>query len=244
MQLRRLALRPLLGLARAGSYATQRLGRDRDRLHGRRATQGFRNERLSPLFAAAYEAAEESVYNCLVAASPARAGTAARRTRSPSTWCARRDPASIKGELDRAMEGMMVELRVRLSAADSHYGGNLVDGAHGLELFGDIVTELAIRTDGDEGLFAGYERVEFLAPLYGGDFVRATGTIVKMGNTSRTVDLEMWKEITARAGRERLGRRPARPGPCSSPARAGHLRRQAASTSAARAAAVNNRRAR
>jgi 3-aminobutyryl-CoA ammonia-lyase len=73
-----------------------------------------------------------------------------------------------------------------------------VDGAHGLELFGDIVTELAVRTDGDEGLFAGYEKVEFLAPLYGGDFVRAKGTIVRMGNTSRTVDLEIWKEIGAR----------------------------------------------
>jgi 3-aminobutyryl-CoA ammonia-lyase len=83
------------------------------------------------------------------------------------------------------MEGMTAELRVRLSAAD-------------LELFGDIVTELAIRTDGDEGLFAGYEKVEFLAPLYGGDFVRASGTIVRMGTTSRTVELEIWKEITAR----------------------------------------------
>jgi 3-aminobutyryl-CoA ammonia-lyase len=96
------------------------------------------------------------------------------------------------------MEGMSVELRVRLSAADVHYGGNLVDGAHGLELFGDIVTESAVRTDGDEGLFAGYEKVEFLAPLYGGDFVRAKGTIVRMGNTSRTVDLEIWKEIGVR----------------------------------------------
>src|SRR5437868_5520943 len=96
------------------------------------------------------------------------------------------------------MEAMRVELRVRLSAADVHYGGNLIDGAHGLEIFGDIVTELAIHTDGDEGLFAGYEKVEFLAPLYGGDFVRARGTIVRMGTTSRTVDLELWKEISAR----------------------------------------------
>ncbi len=124
------------------------------------------------------------------------------------------------------MEGMSVELRVRLSAADVHYGGNLVDGAHGLELFGDIVTELAIRTDGDEGLFAGYEKVEFLAPLYGGDFVRATGTIVRMGNTSRTVDLEIWKEISARPGRQRLGGRPARPAGARDP-RPRHLRRQA-----------------
>ena len=96
------------------------------------------------------------------------------------------------------MEGLSVELRMRLSAADAHYGGNLVDGAHGLEIFGDIVTELAIHTDGDEGLFAGYEKVEFLVPLHAGDFVRAKGTIVRVGNTSRTVDLELWKEITVR----------------------------------------------
>ena len=96
------------------------------------------------------------------------------------------------------MEGLSVELRMRLSAADAHYGGSLVDGAHGLEIFGDIVTELAIHTDGDEGLFAGYESVEFLAPLHAGDFVRARGTIARMGTTSRTVDLELWKEIVAR----------------------------------------------
>jgi 3-aminobutyryl-CoA ammonia-lyase len=96
------------------------------------------------------------------------------------------------------MEGLSVELRMRLSAADAHYGGNLVDGAHGLEVFGDIVTELAIHTDGDEGLFAGYESVEFLAPLHAGDFIRAKGTIIRMGTTSRTVDLELWKEIVAR----------------------------------------------
>ena len=105
------------------------------------------------------------------------------------------------------MEGLSVELRMRLSAADAHYGGNLVDGAHGLEIFGDIVTELAIHTDGDEGLFAGYERVEFLAPLHAGDFVRARGTIARMGNSSRTVDLELWKEITAAPRSQRLRRR-------------------------------------
>ena len=85
-----------------------------------------------------------------------------------------RDQSSSNAEDGGVMEGLTVELRMRLSAADVHYGGNLVDGAHGLEIFGDIVTELAIHTDGDEGLFAGYEKVEFLAPLYGGDFVRAT----------------------------------------------------------------------
>ncbi|HXN40315.1 MAG TPA: 3-aminobutyryl-CoA ammonia lyase, partial [Myxococcaceae bacterium] len=34
---------------------------------------------------------------------------------------------------------------------DAHYGGNLVDGARLLGLFGDLATELLIRQDGDEG---------------------------------------------------------------------------------------------
>jgi 3-aminobutyryl-CoA ammonia-lyase len=90
-------------------------------------------------------------------------------------------------------------LRLRKSSHDAHYGGNLVDGAYGLALFGDVATDLAIHTDGDEGLFAGYESVEFLAPLHAGDFVSARGTIIRMGTTSRTVDLELWKEVVARA---------------------------------------------
>ena len=60
-------------------------------------------------------------------------------------------------------------LRLRMSAKDAHYGGNLVDGAHMVHLFGDVATELLIQIDGDEGLFAGYESIEFLAPVYAGD---------------------------------------------------------------------------
>ena len=134
-------------------------------------------------------------------------------------------------------EGLTVELRMRLSAADAHYGGSLVDGAHGLEIFGQIATELAVRTDGDEGLFAGYARVEFLAPMHAGDFVRATGTIVKMGNTSRTVDLELWKEITARTD-VNDGGRPARR------RRAGSGRRDARTASAGTCGSRRSRRRR
>jgi 3-aminobutyryl-CoA ammonia-lyase len=36
-----------------------------------------------------------------------------------------------------------------MSQNDAHYGGNLVDGAQALALFGDLVTEIAIRTNGD-----------------------------------------------------------------------------------------------
>ena len=71
IQLRRLALRPLLGLARAGSYASKGSGEIGIAFTVTRE-QAFRTDRMSPLFAAAYEAAEEAVYNCLVAA---KAGT-------------------------------------------------------------------------------------------------------------------------------------------------------------------------
>src|SRR5437868_10539722 len=89
-------------------------------------------------------------------------------------------------------------IRGRMSASDVHYGGYLVNGAHMLTLFGDVATELAILCDGDEGLLVGYESVEFLAPLYAGDFVEATGRITKIGRTSRRMEFEARKVITAR----------------------------------------------
>ena len=71
LQLKRLALRPLLGLARAGSYASNGSG-EIGLAFAVTREQAYRTDQLSPLFAAAYEAAEEAVYNCLVAARPAR----------------------------------------------------------------------------------------------------------------------------------------------------------------------------
>jgi hypothetical protein len=58
-----------------------------------------------------------------------------------------------------------VTLRVRISANDVHYAGELLDGAHIMKLFGDVATELTIRYDGDEGLLRAYENVEFLKPV-------------------------------------------------------------------------------
>ncbi len=89
-------------------------------------------------------------------------------------------------------------LRVRMSARDAHYGGNLVPGAKMLELFGDLITDLAIQQDGDEGLFRSYDDVEFLAPVFSGDFVEAKGRIVKVGNTSRRCEFEAHKVIAIR----------------------------------------------
>jgi 3-aminobutyryl-CoA ammonia-lyase len=89
-------------------------------------------------------------------------------------------------------------IRVRMSTSDAHYGGGLVDGAKILSLFGDVATELLIRTDGDEGLFLRYDEVEFKAPVFEGDYIEATGRITKSGNTSRTMEFEARKVITAR----------------------------------------------
>jgi 3-aminobutyryl-CoA ammonia-lyase len=89
-------------------------------------------------------------------------------------------------------------LRLRIAQTDAHYGGNLVAGAKVLELFGDAATELAIRHDGDEGLLAGYESVEFLAPVYAGDFIEVTGRVVSVGTTSRKCEFECRKYIEPR----------------------------------------------
>lgn len=89
-------------------------------------------------------------------------------------------------------------IRVRLSASDAHYGGQLVNGAHMLSLFGDVATELAILCDGDEGLLVGYESIEFLAPIYAGDFVEVVGRITRIGRTSRRMEFEARKVIIAR----------------------------------------------
>ena len=91
--------------------------------------------------------------------------------------------------MERAM------IRIRMSSADAHYGGNLVDGAKMLQLFGDVATELLIRHDGDEGLFAGYESIEFLAPVYAGDYIEAVGEIIKVGNSSRKMSFEARKVV-------------------------------------------------
>jgi len=80
---------------------------------------------------------------------------------------------------------------------DAHYGGNLVDGARILGLFGDVATELLIHYDGDEGLFRAYTSVDFLAPVYAGDFIEVEGEITRVGNTSRTMKFQAWKTISA-----------------------------------------------
>lgn len=91
-----------------------------------------------------------------------------------------------------------VLIRLRIGAENAHYGGGLVDGAFMTKLFGDVATELLIRRDGDEGLFRAYDNIEFLAPVYAGDYIEARGRITSEGNTSRKMVFEAWKVIVPR----------------------------------------------
>jgi len=93
---------------------------------------------------------------------------------------------------------MKTTVRLRMSTHDAHYAGNLVDGARILALFGDAATELLIMNDGDEGLFRAYNMVEFLAPVYAGDYIEATGEIISRGKTSRKMVFEARKVIVPR----------------------------------------------
>jgi 3-aminobutyryl-CoA ammonia-lyase len=89
-------------------------------------------------------------------------------------------------------------IRVRMSCHDAHYGGNLVDGAKMLQLFGDVATELLIQNDGDEGLFKAYDNVEFMAPVFAGDYIEAVGEITQVGKSSRKMVFEARKVIVPR----------------------------------------------
>ncbi|HEX6500494.1 MAG TPA: hotdog fold domain-containing protein [Micromonosporaceae bacterium] len=84
--------------------------------------------------------------------------------------------------------GVQVTHRRYVPYGHAHYAGNLVDGAYALGLFGDVATEVCIRTDGDEGLFAGYADVRFLAPVRAGDVLEVTATVTRVGTRSRTLD--------------------------------------------------------
>ncbi|HEX3649223.1 MAG TPA: MaoC family dehydratase [Pseudonocardiaceae bacterium] len=102
---------------------------------------------------------------------------------------------------DSLVAGFTVTQRRYVPYSHAHYGGNLVDGAYSLGLFGDVATELCIRTDDDEGLFAGYAEVRFVAPVHAGDVIETTATITAVGRRSRTVAFEA--RVVCRAEPER-----------------------------------------
>ena len=90
-----------------------------------------------------------------------------------------------------ATVGMTVTHARYVPYSHAHYAGNLVDGAYSLTAFGDVATELCIRTDGDEGLFASYSDVQFLAPIRAGDCIEIEATLVRVGSRSREMGFEV-----------------------------------------------------
>ena len=103
--------------------------------------------------------------------------------------------------------GLVVTHRRYVPYSHAHYAGDLVDGAYSLGLFGDVATEVCIRTDGDEGLFASYSDVQFLAPVRAGDVLEVTAEVVAVGRRSRTLD---FRAVVVARGRPQEGASAAR----------------------------------
>ncbi len=97
-----------------------------------------------------------------------------------------------------ATVGTRVVHRRYVPYSHAHYAGDLVDGAYGLGLFGDVATEMCIVTDGDEGLFASYSEVQFLAPVRAGDVVEVVAELVRVGTRSREMSFTL--SVVARGG--------------------------------------------
>jgi 3-aminobutyryl-CoA ammonia-lyase len=87
--------------------------------------------------------------------------------------------------------GLTVTHRRYVPYSHAHYAGNLVDGAYSLALFGDVATEVCIRSDGDEGLFASYSDVQFRAPVHAGDVLEVEARITRVGSRSREIAFEV-----------------------------------------------------
>jgi 3-aminobutyryl-CoA ammonia-lyase len=102
-----------------------------------------------------------------------------------------------------AIVGMTVTHRRYVPYSHAHYAGNLVDGAYSLAAFGDVATEMCIRSDGDEGLFASYSDVQFLAPIRAGDCIEIEATLVRVGSRSREMTFEV--RVIARGNPQRGG---------------------------------------
>jgi 3-aminobutyryl-CoA ammonia-lyase len=96
--------------------------------------------------------------------------------------------------------GLTVTHRRYVPYSHAHYAGNLVDGAYSLALFGDVATEVCIRTDGDEGLFASYSDVQFRTPVQAGDVLEVVATVSRVGRRSRTLEFEARVVCRGRAG--------------------------------------------
>jgi 3-aminobutyryl-CoA ammonia-lyase len=101
--------------------------------------------------------------------------------------------------------GRRVVHRRYVPYSHAHYAGNLVDGAYSLGLFGDVATEMCIVTDGDEGLFASYDDVQFLAPVRAGDVLEISCELTRVGTRSRRLSFAVHVVARGAATADRPG---------------------------------------
>jgi 3-aminobutyryl-CoA ammonia-lyase len=101
--------------------------------------------------------------------------------------------------------GTKVVHRRYVPYSHAHYAGNLVDGAYSLGLFGDVATEMCILTDGDEGLFASYDDVQFKAPVRAGDVLEIACELIKAGKRSRVMEFAVYVVARGAATEARPG---------------------------------------
>ena len=139
-------------------------------------------------------------------ASTGSSAAARRPARSPATSSTRSTPRTGEERHDRSdrprrASGTRVTHRRYVPYSHAHYAGNLVDGAYSLAAFGDVATEMCIRTDGDEGLFASYADVQFRAPVRAGDVIEIEAELVRVGHRRREMDFEV--RVVARGTPER-----------------------------------------
>ena len=135
-------------------------------------------------------------------ASTGSSAAAPPRARWPATSCTPCAPAQAapQEQVDDRV-GLTVTHRRYVPYSHAHYAGNLVDGAYALAAFGDVATEVCIRTDGDEGLFASYSDVQFKAPVRAGDVLEIEAAWSAVGTRSREIDFEV--RVVCRGAPER-----------------------------------------
>lgn len=82
-----------------------------------------------------------------------------------------------------------VEQFVRVPEELSANEDGFMGGWWAVRLAGEIVTQVGVRLDGDLSLLRRYEEIDFLAVVYAGEYLRFTGDLIRVGNTSRTIDI-------------------------------------------------------
>ena len=101
--------------------------------------------------------------------------------------------------------GLSVTHRRYVPYSHAHYAGNLVDGAYSLAAFGDVATEMCMRTDGDEGLFASYSDVQFRDAVRAGDVLEIRAELLRVGTRSRVMHFTAYVVARGSASAEQPG---------------------------------------